>query len=235
MIRLIDWFLNKYTSKKGDFYVAGGCVFEHPSIDDGIYMNTSNIKSIRFESFENKLIMITKSDNEYVLSLSDIRLDCFKETQRFLNENNVWIPDFEECKSLVDKAENIVLSHLNEVLKERELYLKMADSCVIKAYWKNKKVRAIDILVHTGMFNDSYIVTDKEKHEVDFRYFARLFGIEPYHYSEGINAILIENIGSSDIGFTEKDFFLNCKSGEVTRIESKYFCEHGLKLELNNL
>lgn len=117
---------------------------------------------------------------------------------------------------------------MDEILKDGELYLKMNGAYVQKAYWKKNEMRTIEVRAHIGMFQDSYLVMDYDKKEVDFRYFDELFGIRPYHYSDGLNGILIDNIGSSDIGFTSGEYFVSCKTGEITTIGSEHFNEEGL-------
>lgn len=65
------------------------------------------------------------------------------------------------------------------------------------------------------------------KKEVDFRYWDMPGGIQPYHWSDGLNAIKIENVGKNDIIFYA-DTDIVCKVGEITVIKSKQYCGEGL-------
>lgn len=228
MIKLTDWYLTEHVDESNYtfFYLAWGYVFGHTKLSDGEHIHTSGIESIRFEN--NILVLVTHSQNQYTLSLTDINLDRYEETRDYLSKLNISIPSFEVCEKLVSEANAKELSRINGVLKDGELYLKMSGFITNKAYWKNTNIREIKVYTHTGMFQDSYLIIDYLNHEVDFRYFDTTLGIEPYHYSDGIKAILVENIGSEDIKFSDGDCSIICKVGEVTRIENKYFHSEGL-------
>ena len=228
MIYLTKWEINEAIGKNENFYYANGIVSGHPRLVDGTYIHTSKVVSITFYETDNKLIMRTYSGSEYEMNLADICLDNYKSTAKWLKKFDVKLPSYDECKSLADRIESEVIKSMNKILKDGELYLKMKGVFVQKAYWKKTEIRTIDVREHIGMFQDSYLVTDWEKHEVDFRYFDELFGIRPYHFSDGLNAILIDNIGSSEFGFTSGEYHVSCKPGEITRIESEHFNGEGL-------
>ena len=228
MIKLTQWEINEAKHKNEKYYFANGTVSGHTDLFDGTYIHTSKIISIIFNEDNNKLIMKTHSNNEYELRMTDILLGKYATTVEYLKKFNVKIPSYDECKRMADSVEEAFLANLDKLLKDSELYLKMNGVFVQKAYWKKNEIRTIEVRAHIGMNQDSYLVTDWEKHEVDFRYFDGLFGIRPYHFSDGLNAILIDNIGSSDIGFTSGEYYISCKAGEITTIGSEHFNEEGL-------
>lgn len=230
MIKLTDWYITKHIAEedKSIFYLAWGYVSGHPRLDDGEHIHTSGIDSVNYDSKNNKLVMITYSGNKYELPLVDININRYEEIEGYLKRFNIFIPSFEECKNLVTESDNELAFQLDKVLQDGELYLRMSGSKVIKAYWRNKDIRPIKVSTHTGMFQDSYLVTDWERHEVDFRYFDGFLIVEPYHYSDGLKAILIDNIGSTSIKFKDDNFSKICGVGEVTRIECKHFNSEGL-------
>ena len=73
-----------------------------------------------------------------------------------------------------------------------------------EAYFKDSdgKITEITVTTHTGMFQDSYLVTDFDNGKVDFRYWDYPRGIKPYHWSDGLSAIRIENTGKYAVSYT---------------------------------
>ena len=231
MIQLTDWYFSKHnlkgTNKK--CYIAHGFVSGHPEIEDGTHIDTSIIEQIKLDKINNRLLMYTHSKNEYELLFADIYLEEFKKIQGYLHKFDIPALSLSECKKLQEKSKIEKIAKADSILKNNELYLKMVGVFVRKAFFKNNegKVREIPVKPHIGMFQDSYLITDWEKHEVDFRYFDDIRSIRPYHWSDGLEAIQIENAGSTDLLFFSDDNLL-CKAGEITLIESTQFGREGL-------
>lgn len=76
--------------------------------------------SITFDDADNKLMMKTRSGNEYELFLKDILLNEYTTTVEYLNKFGVNILSYDECKSLADSVELQILANLNEMLKDGE-------------------------------------------------------------------------------------------------------------------
>lgn len=228
MIKLAKWTITKEQHKKENYFLAWGNVTGHQRLVDGTYIHTSKIMKLEYDASTTKLIMTTYSKNEYELLINEMDMERYEETVDNLKEFHVTIPSYDECNTIIQETEKEQMTHIEEILKDGELYLKVKGSYVSRAFWKKDMVREIKVSAHIGMFQDSYLITDWEKGEVDFRYFDALFGIRPYHYSDGLNAILIENCGAQDITFTEGMESIICKTGEVTRIESDFFRTEGL-------
>lgn len=226
MIILKEWYIGKEEYDDEIYYLAWGYVFGHPILMDGLHIHTSRIMEMKFDECD-KIIMRTQN-NEYVLMLKDMNLDMYENTEEDANCFDVTIPTMEDCRVLVQKEIGEQQENVDNILQDGELYLKIYGPYVRKAFWKNKTVKEIKVTVHSGMFQDSYLVTDWENGEVDFRYFDGYMEIRPYHYSDGLKAILIENCGDKVVGFSEKNGGIFCKPGEITRIESDFFKTEGL-------
>lgn len=227
MIKLNGWFINK--RKEGQHYHAHGISTGHPKLCDGMDITTSAIESLRFDSDSNRIIMMTHSQNEYELLLSQVSLGDIEETNTALESFGLSALDIDKCRRLKEESGKQLLDKVKSVLKNSELYLQISGVLVQKAFFRNSKgeIREVGVSPHIGTFVDSYLVTDWKYGEVDFRYFDKLSGIEPYHWSDGLEALQIDNIGSEDITFLSGDNIV-CKSGEVTRIDKSQMGREGL-------
>lgn len=225
MIKLVNWYLRQYN----DSHLAWGYVFNHPRLSDGTHIHTSRIKDLEMNEAGDRLVMHTDSDNEYELSLVNIGIDAFEETQDSLKAFNIPTFSLEKCQKLQQIKEDAKIAKVSEILKPNELYLLQYGVLTREAYFKSAdgKVTKIDVSLHSGTFQDSYLVTDFQGGKVDFRYFDKLYGIEPYHWSDNLEAIKIENLGKIDIRFYA-DTEILCKTGEITTIESRQFSGEGL-------
>ncbi len=231
MIQLTEWYFSKHKLKGTSemCYIAHGFVSGHSELKDGTHIDTSMIEKIEMDKINNRLLMYTHSKNEYELLFADIYLEEFKKIQGYLHQFNIPASSLSECKKLQEECKAELIAKADRILKNNELYLMIIGVFVRKAFFKNSdgKVREIPVRPHIGMFQNSYLVTDWEKHEVDFRYFDGIRSIRPYHWSDGLEAIQIENAGNTDILFFSGDNLL-CKAGEVTLIENTQFRGEGL-------
>jgi hypothetical protein len=74
----------------------------------------------------------------------------------------------------------------------------MSKDYFIKGYFKyDKKLIPCNSYTHVGTFVDSVLISAENK--VDFRYFPKGDSIEIYHWSNGLEAIVINNISKSDL------------------------------------
>ena len=230
MIYLKNWYITKLSRETGEiYYNAHGIVLGHPKLQEGIDIHTSVIKTIKLDNENNCLIMRTRSGSEYELSFASISFETFDETQACLETFNIDKLSLEQCEELHKEEEKQFLSKVEASIKSNELYLGIIGMYVQKAYFKNNTgtIRELHVKPHIGMLQDSYLITDWKKGEVDFRYFDKFDGIEPYHWSDGLEAILIDNMGTSNIKFFGTDKTIICQSG-VTRIEKEVYRGEGL-------
>lgn len=225
MVKLKYWHFSRYE----DGYHAHGVVSGHPRLEDGVLATTSTIESIKLDSENNRLIMITYSQNEYELLFADVQLMCFEETSDILQEFNIPALDRDKCENLLKQAEKEFLDKVDSILGKNELYLQLSGVFAQRAFFRNNdgKLHEIRTTPHTGMQNDSILITDWEKGEVDFRYWTRFMAIRPYHWSDGLETIKVENIGTTDISFL-CDSKIICKAEEITTIKYQQFHREGL-------
>lgn len=232
MIKLREWYFQSgiinETGEKG--FRAWGFVSGHPKLQDGSHIHTSVIDNMELDAENNRLLMYTHSKNTYELRLADMKFEDFENTKDCLQFFNVPAPALSECENLHKKDEEELIAKMDGILQNNELYLQLNGVFTQSAFYKNKsgKVRRINAGVHVGMHQDSYLITDFQKREVDFRYWNGYMNIQPYHWSDGLEALLIEVTSSKDIEFKGSERTIVCKAGEVTRIESKEYCGEGL-------
>ena len=220
-MKLREWYLSKW--ENSDISIAWGIVSGHHRLMDGHHIHTSKIERLELKEDEKRLMMYTHSGSIYCLDWQDIHLGQVESTQVILKEFRISTDFLSACVELVKKAEEKTLAQADSILKNGELLLTFGYE---QAFFKNSEgiVRKIDISVHVGMFQDSVLVTDWENHEVDFRYFpSGLFGIriEPYHWSDGLEAVLIDNQTREEIDFIGSEKGTQCKVGEITRIKKE--------------
>lgn len=231
MIKLKYWYFSKHKVKETheDCYQAHGIVSGHPRLQDGIDITTSIVESIKLDSENNRLIMLTHSQNEYELLLADVQLMCFEETSAILQKFNIPALDKDKCEKLAKQADEELLNKVSSVLGNNELYLQLSGVFVQKAFFRNSsgEIHEIRVTSHIGTFQDSYLISDWQHGEVDFRYWDGLMSIQPYHWSDGLEALKIDNIGDTDIQFICKSRVI-CKVGEITTVESSQYHGEGL-------
>lgn len=216
MVKLTQWYLTEYEPETS--YLAHGFVYNHYRLSDGSHIHTSSIERIVFDSVNNRLLMDTYSGSHYELLLADIDFTNFDKTRAYLQKFNISTLSEDKCRKLQEKAEVALLSKVQGILNPNELYL---GGISRRAFFKNAKgtLREIPIIDHLGMFRDSVLVTDREKNEVSFCYFPKINGIQPYFWSDGLDAVVIDNDSSNDIEFQGFNGMFICKAGMVTRIK----------------
>lgn len=222
MIKLKDWYFTKHRliDIDEDCYCAHGVVSGHPRLEDGIDITTSKVEHIKPDAENDRLIMHTYSGNEYELLLADIQIMHFEETSGFLLQFGISALDKEQCKHLAKQAQVRLQDKVSSLLNNNELYLQLMGVFVQKAFFKNHsgEVRELSIKCHSGMFQDSYLICDGKYCEVDFRYFDRFMEIEPYCWSENVEAVRIENVGDTPITCKLKEQ-IACPIGKITWIQ----------------
>lgn len=232
MIKLKDWHFSKCMrgDTQGEYFRAHGIVTGHPKLEDGISITTSMIEKIKLDAEKNRLLMYTHSQNEYELLISEISEHEFDITQEYLKIFEVPEISWEQYKKLRESYEQDLAQEIERELDCNELYLQFSGVFVQEAFWCNSsgEVRKINVRQHIGTLQDSYLITDWEKGEVDFRYFDGFNSIQPYHWSDGLQTIVIKVISSDDLNFEGSERNITCKAGETTRIQRKEYRGEGL-------
>lgn len=230
MISLVDWYLVKYDREdKPPYYLMWGFVFGHQRLADGMHIRTSGVEDIYLNDVGDRLLMHTQSGNDYELLLADISLEDIENTQVNLKDFNVPAFAVEKCQELKKLTEDEIIAKVDKITQPNELYLLQYGVLTRSAYFKcdNNEIIKIPIMLHSGMVQDSYLVTDWGMGVVDFRYFDKPRGIEPYHWNDGLQVIKIDNVGRSNLSFYA-DTEIICKVNEITVIESSQYGGEGL-------
>lgn len=215
MYRLKECFLD--TSTNG--LVGRGYCYDNPNFFSGDFITTSHIMRIEVENEERRLKLFTKSGSCYVLEYADNNDSKIESTQKVLKGMNVAV-DLQRCIALKEEKVKANKKKVAELLNHNELYVIMTGTQgVVEAYFKKKDdtIVPVSVSVHMGMLRDSIIVASAGL--CDWRIFLSLFDIEPYHWSDNLEAVHIENVGENFMfmGLSGK---ILCKSGVVTVIKS---------------
>ncbi len=224
MYRLLHWSFSEYQ----DAILAWGYVFGHDRLPDNKYIHTSKIQKMVCR--KEQVLLVTLSGSYYELRWEEMNLNELKNTYDIWKRHYPAVTFPFDWRKLEEKIQQKRKAEAAEILSENELLLVMVEVSAFYAYLKNSQgqVRQIPIDIHVGTFQDSYLVTDWKKREVDFRYFDKLFGIKPYHWSDGLQGLKIKNVGTSEITFYGSERMILCKAGEVTCIKKKEYSGEGL-------
>ena len=221
MIRLKNWYFSEHD---GNVYFGMGIAYGHPRINDGVQVHTSKVARVVEDLSNSRFIMDTSSGSEYSLSFDEASMDSLDKTEWYLKSfgvSDIVISEFDRImKARIDR----LYASISGILDCNELLLILLESnyCV-GAYYKNGNgyVRKISVQKHIGSRKDSYIIASSEE-SVYFSYFDNYFGIKPYHWSDNINTVKINNVGNSDLEFVCADRII-CKTGEITVIDRSKF------------
>lgn len=232
MLTLKNWCLGE--TLDGRVY-ANGTVFGHYRLQDGAFIHTSAIEKV-YLCGDGEYVVETHSGSLYQLfgkEMDPVHAEITKE--RMKTPENLDGAEIQQKLTAANKAfeekranrEKIIGAPENtakENMDEDGLYLIMEHMNVVKAILKKgADFRELHASVHVGMFQDSVLIRDLEKREVDFRYFPNYY-MEPYHWSDGLNCIYIHNIGSRSIVFKGTSRNIECKGTGVTKIEKADYC-----------
>lgn len=237
MLTLKNWDIRK---TRGGHLYANGNVYGHYRLEDEDFIHTSNIERIyRLEG--NRYIFETRSGSLYQLEEAEMDSKRSEKTKELMSEMEIIDNDtsiiarvnksgeefFEKKQARESTLENAI-NWSEQNMNNIELYLVMDKMYVLKAVAKcENSVYEIIPSDHIGMFQDSVLVTDWEYGNVDFRYFPNAL-MEPYHWSDGLNNIYINNIGSIDIVFKGTDEEIVCEIGKITKIGKHVYRGEGL-------
>lgn len=215
-----------YLAFREDGQIAAcGYVIGHPKVDDGIFINTSYVESVTMEGDE--LHIHTQSGSHYRLRLADVYEERLGNTKAALKKLGVSF-DMGRCRTLIRENEIKMCVELSGILEPCELYLRMlCDETVTHAYYmaENGVITKAGISYHVGTFQDSILIRVYCK--CDFRFFPNGTNIEPYHWSDGLQAVKIHNI-CGDFDFKCDQRRIKCKGKEITTIKAEEYTGEGL-------
>lgn len=229
MYKLTNWYFMKYA----EGVIAEGVVEGHRRLEDGTFIHTSLIEMVLVK--EDRLLMETYSGSHYELLFEEIDPKMRERSLEALLQ--VKSPDkakiteelFDLCVKLWEEKEARQQKKLEEILQPGELYMFTSGVHVQSAYFKKQDGTVIPVGcgVHVGTFQDSVLL--RALGEVDFRFFPMEWNtvMEPYHWSDGLDAVIIENVGNP-FQFVGTDRRITCERGTTNRIERKEYRGEGL-------
>ena len=236
MLELKQWYLRETCDNR---IYANGSVYGHYRLSDGDHIHTSYI--VKSYLLENGVYVFeTYSGSLYQLSEDEICPELFEKTKRILEKvewskaddirerldraNNEFAQRRQARESIVNGARDWAAANLGN----GELYLIMESMKVLKALHKaEEQIYEIPVKVHSGMFQDSVLITDWENGTVDFRFFPN-FQMEPYHWSDGLEKLHIHNVASKAFSFQGTDGGILCEAGKITTVDKNAYRGEGL-------
>jgi len=223
MYQLRDWSMEIW---EGNVICFGDCYW-NPRFTDGYYIQTSKVMEVKVDPVGKAVHVRTDSGSHYAMNFSDIREASANEISDAMHHFGASL-DINECLALKKQAADMSVQRITGVLKAGELYVKMAGGNSAKeAYFKTGKgaVIGIPVSVHVGTFTDSVLV--KKGGVCDWRFYPSQVSIEPYHWSNGLEAVYLENLGSNFM-FKGTQRNILCKQGEITLIRKEEYKGEGL-------
>lgn len=223
MYQLREWSMEL---ADGDVLCSGDC-YGHPRFCDGEMIYTSRVMEVKVDPVGKMVHVRTYSGSHYEMCFCDIREAAANEISDAMYHLGANL-DINECLELKRQAAHMLTQRLAGVLRAGELYVRMAGGNDAKeAYFKTEKgtVVEIPVWVHVGTFEDSVLV--EKAGLCDWRYFPKQISIEPYHWSDGLEAVYLENMGD-DFIFKGTNRNIPCKHGEVTVIKKDEYKGEGL-------
>lgn len=124
-----------------------------------------------------------------------------------------------ELKQVADIGFRYEASEIDKILEPCELYVESYNNILANSHFKNKagKLSKMRERVHLGMHVDSYLIQDFKNSELDYRYWRENGIVTTYHWSNGLKAIKLRNMGTKELivnGVEE----IRCAPGEITTI-----------------
>ncbi len=212
----------------GDEVLARGLVTGHPRLPSGSYCHTSPIQTAQAE--EDALTLVTAWGNRYIRGADAIDPGHLEETAKAMERLGL-APDAAEGWARARQEEMARRrARLAQELLPGELLLDVAGTDALAAVFRTAQGELVEVqpYVHLGMVQDSVLVTDWQGGTVDFRYFPKEDRLEPYHLSDGLTAIRLNNLGGTDVSFGAASRAAACPAGEVTVLSASDHAAEGL-------
>lgn len=219
MYILLNWVLRN-SPQIG--IIAEGNVINNPKFYSGQNIFTSKIERVSIDNENKQFIFTTHSGSNYIAKFEEINIELIKEIEynfEFINIPNDYLAI---CKSAYKDKKERLKKYIIDILNPNELYIEMVGIVFKKAFFMTNKreIKEIPITRHIGTFQDSVLITDFYEGTVDIRFWDINYNtIQPYRWSEGLEAIKIYNFGD-DIIYNNDEVKIVLKRNEL--IEIKY-------------
>lgn len=238
---LKNWTLVDY----GKVLYAYGNVYDNPKFSQGYYIHTSFFESFDIDLENERFDAITHSGSHYVLPFNCVHVmdntvkrilveNKFKPFDKELIEKNFeeWV---EKSKKRIEDdilKEKEYTASFVEKIPEKSLYLEVfEDNTAVAIFHRehtdNSEIPLcinVPVNTHVGMFQDSILITDWEYDLVDYRYFPKMYHLETYHWSDGLERLIVKNTGNETITLDRTKI----EPGETVTIEKNSDAKEGL-------
>ncbi len=226
MFRLRSWHLELLA--KGP--VGFGECYNNPKFSNGFRIHTSTVMKIEADPEKKSLKLFTYSGSCYEADLADISEYGAEHTREVFRDKSVPFK-IEECFALRKQRREEKEKQLLEVLHPGWLHVEMAGSYTLCGAWfmeREEELIPIPVSQHVSLFStDSFLVTDWMTGLCDWRIFSEDAAVIPYHWSDGLEAVCLENRGDSFV-FRGTDRDIVCEGGRTTLIKSGDYTGEGL-------
>lgn len=199
-----------------DSVLAWGLVTWHPKLPNGLFCHTSPVREACLES--DALTLVTSSGHRYALQPEAMAPNGLEETAEGLEKLGLSPALADEWAQARREADERRRARLTGDLAPGELLLEVVGVNAFAAFFRTEEGELTEVrpYVHTGMFQDSVLITDWDTGTVDFRFFPKGDRLEPYHISDGLTAIRLCNLGAAAVTFGGPGRETLCPAGEVT-------------------
>lgn len=221
MFELKNWKLDW----REEQIVGRGRCYGNPRFPEGSYIHTSHIVKAEVLPERERILLITHSGSHYALDFGGFDEESWETTAELFKVLGL---DFNRnrCEELKEEAEKRKKKGLEDVLRPRELYVRVRDSLMAEeAYYRTEQGEIVKMTVgcHVGMFTNSVIIGGCSDflrgYPCGWRYL--IDGgrrITCYFWDGPLDAVQVFNEGGDFVaenGGTE----LLCKEDEMTEIK----------------
>lgn len=213
--------------------IAHGEAYGHHKFSDGTQIHTSRVEELVEDEAHQCFRMVTHSGSRYELKYEEAKIEAFEGTIDILQKFSISEKTLLKCRTLSERMaeerkkqeemrKNQRMKEAESALLSNELYIIYADE-EMYSYFKydNSDVREIPVRVHLGMFEDSYLIQDKQLDVSFFKKFdwqSASHILKPYRIC-GLKVIKLKNASSQDVKFVWEDASFLCKKDDVTTIQ----------------
>lgn len=185
--KLHYWYVDKRERNGKEYVLAHGNVSGHKKLEDTVFIHTSKIQSI----------VIDKDNEELIIQTGHTKYHCPLEYCRWekQDKNADLIPEYEWIKK--HYKNRLKMPEIDEdkvllTLSNFDDYYYHSVYCKVSS--KEKPLNFCGY-PHTGMFEDSFLISSEDLLAIDIRYFPHFQKIQFYCESTAGLPLFVENIG----------------------------------------
>ena len=239
---LKNWTL----SASEDTLYAWGNVYDNPQFARGLYIHTHYFESFDIDMQNKRFDAFTRSGSHYALPFDCISTNENDNVKQTLITNGFksfdadlieeqydnWIKLSNKRKQQDEIEKEKEIKSFISKTPERSLYMEVfKDHTTLAIFHRDHMEETeaplcfeVSTHVHVGMVRDSVLITDWKYGLVDYRYFPYDTRMETYHWSDGLDRLIVKNVSNEAV---ELDRTL-IKPNETVTIERNNNIREGL-------